>query len=347
MYIPMYKNRMYENIFLNKYGHLFEHEKIMPYIEVIDLKIGKKEYDEESIVMHYDGLINTKYFIDFFTFLASEYSQIDTTKLKYSLDLRSETPDKYIKRLKSTKVSNKAIPVISIKRGREKLLDVESIKAVIRNLQIEKEEIAVRIEAFLYSKFKDVITSLLRESDYLFYDIMEESTDPFILDLMDFDNDDKFKKIITSSPRKRDITNASYLESGYTDLIDNHLRKDYKELFFDGSADYSGLKDDLPKAGGGGYGAALAMLYDFKMNSYYTITNKDTKDGSAGYEFVIHELERDLIKKKLRLNDDCLAYQFIKDEFIETGKNGNYAKWNLVTLIRQLSEIKLSTKYYL
>ena len=58
-------------------------------------------------------------------------------------------------------------------------------------------------------------------------------------------------------------------------------------------------------------------------------------------------IRRDLIKKKLRLNDDCLAYQFIKDEFIETGKNGNYAKWNLVTLIRQLSEIKLSTKYYL
>ena len=44
---------------------------------------------------------------------------------------------------------------------------------------------------------------------------------------------------------------------------------------------------------------------------YYTITNKNTSEGINGYGFVIEEIQKEEMVKKLRLND-CLAYNYLK-----------------------------------
>jgi hypothetical protein len=102
----------------------------------------------------------------------------------------------------------------------------------------------------------------------------------------------------------------------------------------------SGLKDDLPKSGGDGYSGALAVLYDHTNNKYYTITNKDTSEGINGYGFVIEEIQKEEMVKKLRLND-CLAYNYLKENNFPFDKTGNYATWNFITLLRVLSEMKI------
>lgn len=335
----MYKNRMYETIFLREYGHLFEDNKIMPYIEVIFYKIGRTNSSIEELVEYYDKIINSKYFIDLFTFSEAEYSQPNLAQLTKSLQIRSHNEKEYFSLLLKTINSSKSIPVVSIKKARDNLKTPSQLSYLLKELKKHKEQIAVRIEGRLYNKYKDVLSEELRENDYLFYDIKENNTDPFTLDFSDLENMQGFIKILANSPRKRSLNNGSYICNNYTDLIDNSVRDEYLEYNFQGYSDYSGLKDDLPRSGGGGFGAALAMLYDYTKNKYYTITNPDTKKGNAGYETVIEEIKKEELKSLLRLND-CLSYEYIQKSLIDRDKNGTYAVWNLITMIRVLSEMK-------
>lgn len=346
MYIPMYKNRSVENRFLKNYEHYFDYSSIIPYIEIINTDIiNEMDSCEEDLVQYYDQILQGRYFIDFFTFDPEIYPQSNMKKLQYSLSLRTDNKNDYLNRLMSTINSVKAIPVISIKSIRENILKENIIKELIYDLQENKKVIALRIEANLYNEYSIVINSLLRENDYLFFDISEESTDPYFFEILELRNQ-SYNKILTNSPRKRNLNNTSYLESGYTDLINNFAREIYKEEGFNGIADYSGLKDDLPKRGGGGKGAALAMLFSIKNNKFYTIVNKNTSDGVRGYKNVLSVLNDPKVISELELNN-CLAYKYIGDNMNQE-KSGNYATWNYITLIRMISEIKKSTnKYYL
>lgn len=312
----------------------------MPYIEFIDNKIGHKLYTLEEQYNHYDEHINSKYFVDFFTYFDGDYKQVDASKVDLPIKIRTETYTDYLFRLKTTTKSEKAIPVISIKKGRENLTETDEIIYIIKELQKLKEQIAIRIEGELFHLHFKKIKETLRASDYFFYDILEDNIDPYILDIMELEKTNSFIKILTNSPRKKDITNNNYLKSGYTDLIDNFARDDYKSYGFNGYSDYSGLKDDLPKSGGDGYSGALAVLYDHTNNKYYTITNKDTSEGISGYGFVIEEIQKEEMAKKLRLND-CLAYNYLKENNFPFDKTGNYATWNFITLLRVLSEMKI------
>lgn len=340
MYIPIYKNRLYENKFLREYGSLFETNKIMPYIEIITRKMGRTEYKEEQLIKIYDAYFFSKYFIDFFTFSEKDYTQFNKEAVAYSISARTESPKKYLQKLLATVVSSKAIPVISIKEGKEEVLNERSILFLITSLQQIKPQIAVRIEGKLLNAFYSLLKKNLRKSDYLFFDIKEENLNPYVYELNDLKKDNNFIKILTNSPRKKSINNGSYLKSGYTDLIDNFAQTEYQKQNFSGYADYSGLKDDLPKSGGSrGFGAALAIFYDYTTNKYYTITNTCTKDGLKGYKYVLKNLGSEEVCKKLRL-DNCLAYKYIKKNMLPHNKIGNFGVWNFITILRKLSEMK-------
>lgn len=342
----MYKLRMYENIFLRNYGKEFKNDIVIPYIEIIELKLGRKDVAERDIVEYLDSLIESNYFIDFFTFDEGKYTQINKEKLIYSALMRTEEWQSYLSRLLETTFSQKAIPVISIKSARERVLDVEVIEKLISKLQLEKEKIAVRVEGNIYENYSLLFKKVLRDSDILFFDIREDNIDPYILDVMDVTSNVNYQTVIANSPRKKSVNNNSYLESGYTKLIDNYIREEYKVYGFDAYSDYSGLKDDLPKSGGGIFGSAIAMIFDHSKNEYYTITNKDTTRGIKGYKEVLEELSSDKIVDLLDLRN-CNAFRYIEENLIKKERNGTYSTWNLITLIRMLSEIKKSTDYYL
>lgn len=340
MYIPMYKNRMYETKFLREYGHLFEDDKVMPYIEVIFNKIGRTMYQEEDLLKIYDDKIKSKYFFDPFAFEREEYIQPDLTKLQYSITLRSFNEKEYLNLLMKTTNSKKAIPVISIKNARENFKRKDQITYVIKRLQQQKDQIAIRIDGRLYDYYKDIITQLLRKNDYLFFDIKEDKIDSFILDILVLSDNDNFIKIIANSPRKNNLNNGSYECNEYTDLIDNEVKEKFKEYNFNGYSDYSGLKDDLPRLGGGrGFGVAIAMLYDYTNNKYFALTNPCSSDGVTGYSEVIKNIQEEKFIKLLRL-DGCLAFEYVKKNLIERNKNGTYANWNYITLLRVISEMK-------
>lgn len=342
MYIPMYKNRMYETKFLREYGYLFENNKIMPYIEIIFLKLSRKSYKIEDLMDIYDKHINSKYFLDFFAFDAEEYSQPNLERLKYPYNLRLQDENEYLDLLIKTIKSEKAIPVISIKKARKNFKSEDQLAYVINELQKHKKQIAVRIDGKLYEKYASVLNDELRKNDYLFFDIKEENIGAYILDILPLKENNNFIKILANSPREREKSNGSYKCNTYSDLINNEVRDEYINLGFNGYSDYSGLKDDLPKDGGSsGYGAALALLYDYTNNKYYALTNHETEDGVKGYVNVVNKIETDKNLKKLLRFDKCLAYKYIKDNLIAEGRYGTYATWNFITMIRVLSEMKI------
>lgn len=339
MYISILKSRMQEHNIINDYGYIYETNKLMPLIEIIELKFGRKVVTEKELLNIYDQTINSNYFVDFFTFDEDKYKPYDNTKTLYSLNMRTEDLKSYFNRLMITKNSNKAIPVISLNKVRSHILSREDIIFLISELQKHKDQIGVRLEGELFENYFDIINDNLRTSDFLFFDINEETLDPFVLELMEIKSSNDYFKILTYAPRKRKLNNGSYMKSAYTDLINCFGREKYKELGFSGYADYAGLKDDLPKDGGSGQGAALAMLYNHNHNKFYTITNHDTKKGVKGYEEVIKTMFKPEIKLKLDATN-CLAYEFVNERMVKREKNGNWSQWNYIAMLRVLSEMK-------
>jgi len=338
MYTMILKNRMQEHNILTNHGSLFKNDEIVPLIEIINLKINRTIFTEEELIKFYDKNISSSYFIDYFSFDPEVYKPVSFPQLTYSLELNGDSKEEYLGRLLKTTSSEKAIPVVSIKSSREEILSFTALNYIITNLQKHKKNIAIRIEGRLFSVYKDLISKIIRVDDYLFFDINEEQLDPFVMDLFDLE-EVSAKKILINSPRKRDQANGSYLESGYTALVDMFAREKYIEQGFIGYADYGGLKDDLPKAAGGGMGAALAMLYNGSNNKFYTITNKDTQVGVKGYDIVLNKMYSEEVISELN-GDDCFAYEFVKERMLDRGRTGNWAQWNYVTLLRTLSEIK-------
>jgi len=337
VYISILKNRNEEHKIINEYGNLFSNGKIMPLIEIINLKIGRKEYNQETLINYYDENIESDFFIDYFAY-DTKYEPTDKSKIELPIKIRTENEEEYLERLLSTTLSNKAIPVIFVKKSKESILSNTAIEFLILELQHKKDKIAVRLEAELFDDFYGVIKRHLRPNDYFFYDINESTMDPFIMDMHQL-MFGSFNKILTYSPRERKLNNGSFLESGFTDLINCFAREEYKNYGFNGYADYAGLKDDLPKNGGNGKGAALSMIYNHENNKFYTITNHDTDLGPKGYKEVRDEMFNPSVYSKLD-GDNCLAYKFVKERMIDRNKTGNFAQWNYITILRMLSEMK-------
>lgn len=346
MYVPVLKNRLYENKFLRDYPDMFDN-KIVPLIELLELKIGRTQKKISEIIQAYDENIRSQYFLDFFTFSPEEYSGFASSKVLFSVKIQSEKFYKYDDLLMETRASKYCIPVISIKDVRLFMLDHGRIKRTIQEIQKYKHSIAVRISANLFDKYIHTIDSVLRNQDYLFYDINEENIEPRFFDLITIKSLSKsYHKIIIHSPRPSKQNNSSYCDGQYTALIDNELRNSYTSYGFTGFSDYAGLKNVLPTSGGNGQGAALGLFYVNDVNAFFSIKNDDKTQGARGHEYVIKEA---FLKYKhiLNPNNDCPAFEYIDNTLRLRGKTGAWGQWKYITILRYISQIKKSTSSYL
>lgn len=337
MYIPIFKGRRYENIVLREYRDLFLSNQIIPLVELISLK--DKTVDE--VINEYDESIRSKYFLDFFAFEAEKYMPYNTDLVEFAATLNSENQYNYLNDLLiKTKNSDYAIPVISIKEARKFIFDENKIKELIANLQKEKIEIAVRIEAHLFDDYFDVINKTLRDTDYFLFDIGGESVDSFIFQIEDFNSlkSNKYHSAILNSPRKRNIYNNEYEKNAYTDLIDNKIATEYRKNGFDSFGDYLGLKDELPRVRSAlnSDGHAHTLFYSLDNNSFYSALN-DYDSGLKGFKEVYDHLM--FKEEELNKDKDCLAYEYLKRYEGHTSYGG-WGNWRAILMIRTLSELK-------
>lgn len=347
MYIPIMKNRMYENKLLRENPGLFYDDKIIPLIEIIYLKIRNKEVGVQEMLEYYENQFNSKFFVDFFTFEEDDYNAVDFEKVFFPLTIRNEDKYKYLDDLLYETVKcNKAIPVVSIKSAREFILFEGYIRKIIRTLQEKKPSIAIRIQPKYLEKYFMIIEEMLRDNDYLMYDINESSIDPLFFDIeMIRYKTGNYKTIILNSPVKSSNYNFHYKDGDYTILIDNSIRVNYNSDYgFDGFGDYAGLKNELPHNGSYEKGSALALFFDDKVNKFFSIVNMDDTKGPSGYDSVLYQV---LNKYKEILDHDgvCPALKYINDNLDAKNKTGTWGTWKYITVLRYISQIKKSTKY--
>ncbi|MCD4713814.1 MAG: beta family protein [Clostridiales bacterium] len=361
MYIPILKNQKEEMRALARLNNYFN-SNLIPMIEIIneiyspnysrnsegvkitELKKGNKKRTpirldptEENIITF--DIINEKLdnrlaFIDYFRFDDDKYKpyKFESVQLAYTL---SRNEKLYIDKLLSLKQYPNLIPVISLKTG----FDFESSKitTVIKMLQDTYTNIAIRITIDLFDIHKDTISSLLRSSDFLMYDIEEEIVNSLQYEIQDLENIPlKCKKVIINSPRKRNIQNPPYENEDYTVLIDNSALKFNDRSGIDGFGDYCGLKDKLPSGNGSnGTGCALALIYDFEKNKFFSIKNPDSSLGPLGYSLV----KRKVLNKKNQFDPDdvCLGY-----DYLNSFNNGSWSSWHGFTITRYIHQLHLN-----
>ncbi|OPF51559.1 hypothetical protein BH721_01275 [Clostridium baratii] len=367
MYVPIMKVRAEEKKVSKKLRYCFS-EKIIPLYEILkdsyetryktdeqgnfvmELKPGAKRRnkiklsptEEDLITLEELNLDGAVAFIDFFRFEADAYggNKIDINQVELAYKL-SRDEEEYINRLKSISSYENFIPVISLKNNftfnRSKLI------SLIKELKLENNCIALRIEDKVFDSVKEVVEEYLDEEDYLLYDIKEQNIDSKVMEIYELNECDiKSKKILLNSPRKAKLKNSEYENCEKSILIDNSVVDEYQDYEFDGFGDYGGLKDQLPTTGGGnGKGAALGLVYNFEENAFYSFCNYDTNLGMGGYIKVID----DILKFEHKLNSDgkCPFYKEVNKRKLEK-RGGSWATWNNLTLTKYIYEIYLSIK---
>jgi hypothetical protein len=338
IYLPVMKNRMYENKIFTEYRDLFG-GNIAPIIEVIFDKINKKVNSFDELLEYYDENLGYQYFIDVFVFAENEYRYKDNEKLTFSFENRKSTHKEYFEMLKKVALSNYGVPVISVKGVREYFDDSNLLVDFVTELQKFTNTIAIRIAADKFQKHFTNLDNILRRSDLFIFDINEESIEPYCFDIEDLNNrTGQYQNIILHSPRKESIANRSFKDGVFTDLIDNSILKNYDEYNFDGVADYLGYKNALPSTGSNGEGSALSLMFDYNQNQFFSVLNVDSKKGSSGFEYVMDQLIRKY-EHKLDPDGDCKAYALMKENYMKE-KFGNWAIWNYYTMLRYLTQIK-------
>src|SRR6056297_1296646 len=296
LYVPILKNRTEEMRFLRDYNSFFS-DQIIPLVEVIseiykpnyliDEKTGNCVYEikqgnvkhtkvklpdiEENIITlpHLISIVGgKKIFVDFFRFIDEEYDiQIDFSKI--DLAVRNSRFFKIYKKhvLELCGYSN-VIPIISIKNGLE--MNESALETMVSGIKLLDRQVGIRITSGLFEKYSNVLKRILSSDDYILFDIREENMDSQFMELEDFQEFKTYaKKVLLNSPRKCEYRNTAYEESGLTSLINNNVAKSYSEYGFTGYGDFAGLKDTLPrKMEGSKFGAALSLLYDYKINKF-------------------------------------------------------------------------------
>lgn len=359
MYFPIIKNRTEEMKVIEALNSYFE--KIVPIVEVIedeyfpkykvDLQTGNFVYeikpgntkkskiplprtDEDIVTLSsiQNRLNGKEAFIDFFRFQQNEYEKVDYSKVQLSFNL-SRNFISYKERLTSVGEFKNLHPIISIKEGFE--MSKYDLIELINSLKEKNAKIAIRIVDQLFENYESIFTSKLTNEDYLMMDLRDQNPDSKFIEIDEFIN---FKtwanKVILNCPRRNNYRNGEYENLSYSLKINNTLSNNYQNYGFVGFGDFGGLKDDLPKQiGGGGKGAALALIYNREKNSFFSIVNVDTSKGLRGYEYV-----RDEILKRADYFDpdnQCLALQRIKSM---QGTFGNWSTWNNLILTRYIQQ---------
>lgn len=363
IYVPMLKTRQQELIVSKEMNYCFS-ENIMPLYEILtDIHDTKYKIDPitQSFVYEQKGkrkmrvkeiptdadiktldfinelIGNKKAFIDYFRFTIEEYgSNIDIKKTALAWKLSNDS-ELYKRRIKEVSNYSNLIPTVSLKPGFT--FKKNELEELLLELQAENEFIGLRISEECLEEYNEIFRSILRSTDYLLFDIREQKPNSKIMELDEImELETKAKKILLNSPRKADIKNGEYEEYGFTELIDNSAREIYEQYGFHGFGDYCGLKDTLPAAneGSNGTGAALALLYFYKENSFLSILNPDTRQGMSGYYKIIP-----IIIKKKNLFDplnNCPAI----DKIEKLKGPGNWGTWHNITLTRYIHQIYLN-----
>ena len=330
MYVPILKARRTELGIIKDLSHCFS-DKIIPLVEIINEKS-----DINKFINYID---NKKIFIDYLRISRNKYgNKYDPTQVLLSIDIsRNET--NYLNNLKQLLQYNNAIPVISIKS------DFETDKTILEDLyeffSTNKKSVAIRITPLYLEKYKDFIEKRLQENDYLLFDIEETSIHSREMELEDLSNMNiKACKILINSPRESRLTNGEFEENATSLLIDNSVAKEYSSKGFDGFGDYCGYKDVLPRKNGSkGEGAAIALIYDYKINQFYSFVEKNTKLGVKGYNKVIEDIlkKRDIISNF----DECIAMKKV-EEMSSKEKKGNWSTWIGITITRYIYQMYLN-----
>lgn len=358
IYVPMLKTRSEEYEVLSHMSNCFS-DKIIPLIEIISDKYniryktdpitGEYVYDKEKkrktrvkitpsvedciTLEHINKVLSGKrVFIDYFRFSNEVYgNNIDISKVELSWKISNDV-ELYKNKLKEIAKYSDMIPVISIKKkfsmGKKEIQDfIQMMKSICNS-------IALRITEEWIEEYTDIINTLSKD-DFFLLDIGEQNPRAKFMEILQVKEiGTDANVILLNSPRKRDTKNAEFPLHGVTDLINNCARKIVEEYEIDGYGDYCGIKDSLPQNGGSnGTGAALALLYNFEDNVFYSYCTQDTSLGMSGYKQLIPIIWSD--RNILDPNRDCPGYIKIKVKK-ETGKPGNWATWHNINMTRYI-----------
>lgn len=363
LYVPVMKNRKEEVSFLKSQNSLFS-DRIIPLIEVISntyetkykldengdleyiaktgkngrerrsrIKLPKTDEDIITIPDLVKKVCNKDIFVDYFRFSVGEYTgNLNYSKIELSLT-NSRSIESYKKCILELCQFGNIIPVISIKKGLEfNEIDLKAFTDEIRGFD---RPLGIRITSNIFNNYSSKIEKILQKGDYLFFDIREEDIESQFMELEEFsDFQIDATKILLNSPRKRELRNTAYEESGVTELINNSVAETYQDYGFDGYGDFAGLKDTLPEdAGSNGTGSAMGLLYDKDINAFRVYRNPDTSLGVSGYKEVIEDIMKE--KSILDPDNDCLAIRKIS----ELNGVGNWSTWNHITLLRYVDQV--------
>lgn len=354
LYVPMLKTRT-EELKVAKEMHSCFSDDIIPLFEVIrelyritykrnpngefvyeqrkkrKVKIKAMPTEDDIVTLqsindYIDGKLA---FIDYFRFSLKKYGKnISFRKAELSFDLNNDLELYKTKLLEVTKYAN-MIPVISLKP--ECGFPKADLVNFVTKLQMKTTHIALRITEEWMDYTKDVIRNL-RESDFLLFDVEEQNPELKFMEIQELhDIHADCKLILLNSPRKLALRNGEYPEHAQTDLINNCARIVAADNEFDGYGDYCGLKDAMPtNDGSNGTGAALALLYDYEKNVFYSYCNHDTSLGMSGYATLIPLIKDD--EMILNAEGDCPGYGKIH---LLQG-TGNWNTWHNINAERYI-----------
>lgn len=354
MYVPMMKARLAELKAAEIVCDLFS-DNIIPLIEIlkeegetvhtkengkrVKIKIPPTQDSLITLDKINDILHSKNVFVDYFRFQAESYKdKVDIKQVQLSWQL-SNDEDKYLQYVEKICCFNNMIPVISIKKGFD--IKKQKLKDFIQNLHRKTTAIAFRITEEFLDEYSDLIETCMNGDDYLLFDIGNQNPESKIMELLELSSlNCTCKKILLNAPRKYEQSNSEFGKNGITNLIYTSARIQSEEYGLDGFGDYCGLKDALPKPGGGSKGAALALFYDFYLNKFYVYLEKNTDLGFGGYKNLIPLIINDA--DKLDKDRDCLAMaEVIK---LDTKKStGNWQTWHKINVIRSIHQMY---KYY-
>lgn len=364
IYVPLLKARQQELRVAQSLCNCFS-ENIIPLFEILADKYEKKYQIDEKGKFVYDMTNNRKKrillpatendiitleniskvtdsklaFIDFFRFSTEKYGEnFDPKQVTLSLQFRNDS-ELYKRRVMGICEYENLIPVISIKPGF--FMHLNELSKFIKKLQEYNVSIALRITEEFLDEYEDILENELRSSDYFLFDIGEQNVKSKIMELEQVSELNLNAQIILlNSPRKASNKNGDYEQNSITTLICNDALTEFEKYNFDGFGDYGGLKDVLPSNGGSnGTGAALALLFDYSTNEFYSFVNPNTHLGVKGYLTIIPKMLE--LEAELNKSGRCPAYLKINDLYGRKS-SGNWPVWTSIILTRYIYQIYLN-----
>ena len=317
-------------------------EGFVPLIEIIRLDEGDGDRNGNSLscgktLEKLNALLpGRRTFVDFYRCDLSRFKRLDGTKCALVFRWNNDL-DLYADCLCQAAAFANIVPVIAVKEGISKL-SPEQLEKLISEIKSRQPDpcIAVRIEDC--DGYDKVLKKVLDSGDYLIYDINET---PLPARIEEIDELESFgiaaKKVLLCSPRRRTVKNSTYIDGAF---IDNSHIQTYSDYGFDGVGDYAGLKDDLPGAGGGAKGCALALLYEGTRNSFRSFVNPDSSLGTRGFRSVVG----DILSARAGLESyagECLALEMISEQ-AAGGHFGNWQTWITYTMLRYVQQLYLA-----